>query len=429
MNETPKSERIHIGIFGRRNAGKSSLINAITGQDLAVVSPIKGTTTDPVAKAMELAPIGAVVLIDTPGIDDVGELGELRVKRTQEVLRKSDLALLVVDVNMGFSEHEEEMLRLFEEKEVPFLIVMNKVDLSSDSSDEANKPISQDINQGYTITAKSTQHHGENANDSAKCTTTYVSAHSGHNIYTLKEQIAVLYTASLAAKKAQTTKLVSDLVSPGDMVVLVVPIDKAAPKGRLILPQQQVIRDLIDVGAIPIITRDHEYLKTLQELNNPPALVITDSQVFAYVSKHTPSAIRLTSFSILMARYKGVLHSAMAGARILDHLKDGDRILIAEGCTHHRQCEDIGTVKLPNWIRQYTKCEPQFDFCAGNDFPEDLSGYKVIIHCGACMLNEKEMRHRKTAAAHANIPMTNYGIAISHMQGILERTAKWLPFD
>ena len=378
QKDTPRSERLHIGIFGRRNAGKSSLLNAITGQEIAVVSEVKGTTTDPVYKAMELLPIGPVVLIDTPGIDDVGDLGARRIEKTKQILRKTDLALLVVDASEGLTDAERELTQLFEKSGVKYLTVYNGSTPSADGI----------------------------------C----VNAMTGENIESLKETIAQIGTTD-----TDTRHLVADLLSPGDFLVLVTPIDESAPKGRLILPQQQVIRDVLDANAVPILTQTDGLADTLQNLRTPPRLVITDSQVFGQAAKHTPADIPLTSFSILMARYKGVLAEAVRGAKVLDTIHDGDQILIAEGCTHHRQCEDIGTVKLPRWIEAHTGAKPLYTFISGGDFPGDLSPYKLIIHCGGCMLNTREMHYRGHTATEANVPMTNYGIAISHMQGILAR--------
>ena len=392
MNETPSGERIHIGFFGRRNAGKSSLVNAVTGQDLSIVSEVRGTTTDPVSKSMELLPLGPVVIIDTPGIDDEGELGIKRIGKSRQVLNKTDIAILVVDAVTGTGGWEEEMIRLFEKKEIPYLVVYNKADLC-----ESNL---------------------QSAADQHKI---YVSAKTGFGIHDLKERMARLVSTGGSEKH-----LVADLVNPLDIVVLVVPIDKAAPKGRLILPQQQVIRDLLDTGAMPIVCRESELTETLNSLKKKPSLVITDSQVFPLVDRLTPKDIRLTSFSILFARYKGNLTQAVQGARAFNTIEDGDKILISEGCTHHRQCGDIGTEKLPNWIREYTKKQPEFHFTSGTEFPEDVSEYKLIVHCGGCMLNEREMRSRLRSAADQDIPMTNYGIAIAYMKGILERSVECL---
>ncbi len=385
LNDTPRGERLHIGIFGKRNAGKSSLLNALTGQYSAVVSNIKGTTTDPVYKAMELLPLGPVVLIDTPGIDDFGELGSLRMEKTREILRKTDIALLVIDAREAVAEDEKRLIRIFEETGVKYLIVYNKSDISQ------NKPMD------------------------ALC----VSAETGENIEALKEQIA-----RLDVSDTEKRRLIADLLAPGDMVVLVTPIDEAAPKGRLILPQQQVIRDALEAGAASVVTQPEGLSGVLQRLNSLPKLVVTDSQAFERVSKETPKDVWLTSFSILMARYKGVLEQAVCGAKALDTIKDGDRILISEGCTHKRQCGDIGTVKLPRWIEKHTCAKPVYEFTSGGEFPKDLSAYKVIIHCGGCMLNAREMQYRRRAAR--DVPMTNYGVAISHMRGILERCVSFL---
>lgn len=386
LNNVPSAERIHIGIFGKRNAGKSSIINAITGQDLAIVSDIKGTTTDPVQKAMELLPLGPVVLIDTPGLDDEGELGALRIRRTYQMLNKTDIAMLVIDGNVGISGEDEQILKRIQEKEIPYIVVFNKMDLVCDVSAEEKKVM-------------------------------YVSAKTGMNIPELKEALAGLATTEEAQKK-----IVGDLLKPLDFVVLVVPIDGAAPKGRLILPQQQTIRDILDAGAVSIVVKDTELEETLAKLQTKPAMVITDSQAFGEVSKLVPNDILLTSFSILFARYKGDLKTVVQGARSLKQLQDGDTVLISEGCTHHRQCDDIGSVKIPRMVKAYTKKEIQFAFTSGTEFPDDLSSYKLIIHCGGCMLNEREMKYRLKCAEDQGVPITNYGIAIAQMKGILERS-------
>lgn len=385
LNSTPASERIHIGIFGKRNAGKSSIINAITGQNLAIVSDVKGTTTDPVLKAMELLPLGPVVMIDTPGLDDEGKLGKLRIQKAYQMLNKTDLAILVVDSSLGMTKEDMDILERIQAKEIPYLIVMNKCDLLEDL-----------IGLPEAI---------------------YVSAKDGKNIHELKEQIAIK-----AKREENERKIVGDLLKPLDFVVLVVPIDSSAPKGRLILPQQQTIRDILDSNAVSIVVKDTELEETLKKMEQPPALVITDSQAFAQVSKMVPREIPLTSFSILFARYKGDLQTVAKGAYAIDALEDGDTILISEGCTHHRQCEDIGTVKLPRLIKKHTGKDVHFEFTSGTEFPLDLSKYKMIIHCGACMLNEREMKYRLKCAQDAGIPMTNYGIAIAHMTGILKRS-------
>ncbi len=389
LNQTPASERIHIGFFGRRNAGKSSVMNAVTGQNLAVVSDVKGTTTDPVYKTMELLPLGPVMVIDTPGIDDEGELGKLRVTKSRQVLNKTDLAILVVDGTEGMMQEDLEMKDLFEKKNIPYLIVFNKTDLNKTTEHQAN--------------------------------IVYVSALTGEGIQELKEKIGTMKKADLERD------LLEGLVKPGDMVILVTPIDKAAPKGRLILPQQMTIRALLDHGCMTMVVRDTELADALAKVGRKPDLVITDSQAFGKVSKIVPREIPLTSFSILMARYKGDLEQVISGVSMLDHLEDGDKILISEGCTHHRQCNDIGTVKLPGWIKDYVQKEIEFHFTSGTEFPEDLSPYKMIVHCGACMLNEREMKYRQAWAKDQKIAMTNYGILIAHVHGILKRSVEPFP--
>lgn len=402
MNETPSADRVHIGFFGRRNAGKSSIVNKVTGQELAVVSDVKGTTTDPVSKAMELLPMGPVVIIDTPGIDDEGYLGELRVLKAKQVLNRVDVAVLIVDATVGKTSVDEELIRIFKEKEIPYLVVYNKADLLK----------TKDGNQ-----FSSENKLNQNAEQSI-----YASAVTGQNIYELKERIA-----SLAVTDELKLRLVGDLLEPSDFAILVVPIDKAAPKGRLILPQQQTIRDVLEAGAAAIVIKEDELSNTLEILGKKPKLVITDSQVFAKVSKETPEDIWLTSFSILFARFKGNLKTAVAGAAAIDRLKDGDKILISEGCTHHSQCDDIGTVKLPRWIRNYTGKDLEFEYSSGREFPEDVTKYSLIVHCGGCMLNEREMRYRQKCALDQEIPITNYGIAIAYMQGILKRCVEMFP--
>lgn len=386
LNDTPAGNRIQIGFFGRRNAGKSSLVNAVTGQQLSVVSEYKGTTTDPVYKAMELLPLGPVMIIDTPGMDDEGELGELRIEKTKQVLRKIDIAILVVDGNVGLTPIEEEFVAMLKARKVPYIIVYNKADIAVEKDMQGEPGI-------------------------------WVSAVTKQGITELKEKIA-----HLVKVEDSRFQIVGDLLHPLDFVVLVIPIDSAAPKGRLILPQQQVIRDILEAGAIPVVTRDTELRQTLKRLGTKPYMVITDSQAFKQVAACTPDDIYLTSFSILMARWKGFLSTAVQGVGVLSQIKDGDKILIAEGCTHHRQCEDIGTVKLPQWIRSYTGREPEFVFCSGTEFPEDPHAFKLVVHCGGCMLNEKEMRYRMQTAVAQQIPFTNYGILIAHMNGILERS-------
>lgn len=390
LNETPSGERVHIAFFGKRNAGKSSLINAIAGQSLSIVSPVKGTTTDPVYKAMELLPAGPVMLVDTPGLDDEGELGMARVAKARQILQKTDLAILVIDAAIGKSAEDEALLDDIRSRGLPWLTVYNKADLAPMTS------------------------LGENE--------IAVSAENGQNIPALKERIAQLASGEVSDKR-----LVADLVSPLDLVVLVVPIDAAAPKGRLILPQQQTIRDLLEAGAITTVVRDSELAKTLECLHGQVKLVITDSQAFRQVSSIVPDEVLLTSFSILFARYKGDLAGLVRGAKALDQLRQGDKVLISEGCTHHRQCGDIGTEKLPRWLRQHAGCEPQFVFSSGREFPDHLSDFKLIIHCGGCMLNEREMQRRLRQAAAAGVPMTNYGISIAYMQGILERSLRPFP--
>ena len=397
LNDKISAERVHIGFFGLRNAGKSSVVNAVTGQSLSLVSETKGTTTDPVQKAMELLPIGPVVIIDTPGIDDVGTLGEMRVKRAMQVLDKTDIAILVVDAEKGLQQADQELLKLFEKKKIPHITVYNKSDLLA--------------------TVPSLPEKLQEKNDAI-----YVSAKSGDQIYELKEQIGAL--AKAASAKANEKRIVADLIQPEDVVVLVVPIDSAAPKGRLILPQQQTIRDVLESGAISVVTRETELPQTLRALGKKPALVITDSQAFQKVNADTPADVPLTSFSILFARYKGDLKEAVHGAAQLDKLQNGDTVLISEGCTHHRQCGDIGTVKLPNWIRNYTGKELSFEFTSGGEFPDDLSPYALVVHCGGCMLNDREMKARIARAVAQNVPITNYGICIAQVHGILKRSVE-----
>ena len=398
MNETPSANRVHIGIFGRRNAGKSSLINAVTGQGLAIVSDQKGTTTDPVSKAMELLPLGPVVLIDTPGLDDEGELGEKRVAKTYQVLNKVDLAVLVVDAaeadKAGLEAVERPLLRLFAKKKLPFLIAVNKAEL-------LDKKERETIAKFFEKEAR----------------LLFVSAKTGQNIHSLKDCIAAMVPAEDMRKK-----IVGDLLSPHDIAVLVVPIDSAAPKGRLILPQQQVIRDCLEAGAVPVVARDTELAAALDALAGKPKLIITDSQAFGRVSQDTPPDVYLTSFSILFARYKGNLWQQVNGAEAIRSLKNQDMVLISEGCTHHRQCEDIGTVKLPRFLQQFTGKELSFSFTSGGQFPEDLSKFALIVHCGGCTLNEREMKYRLECAKEQNVPMTNYGVALAYMHGILDRS-------
>lgn len=398
LNATPSSERVHIGIFGKRNAGKSSLINAITGQNLAIVSEAKGTTTDPVYKAMELLPLGPVMIIDTPGIDDEGVLGSLRIQKAYQVLNKTDIALVIIDAAVGPSAEDLRLIKRINTKKIPLLIVINKCETINEDKKTAYQAL---LSNGKLL---------------------FVSAEQKLNIFELKEAIA--QTVPADENKAQ---IVADLLSPSDFVVLVVPIDSAAPKGRLILPQQQTIRDILEADAAAIVVKENELTNTLQNLGKRPKLVITDSQVFKKVAAETPADILLTSFSILFARYKGNLQTAVQGVTALDSLEDGDKILIGEGCTHHRQCDDIGTVKLPRWIKEYTGKNPEFIFTSGTEFPLNLSPYKMIIHCGACMLNVREMQYRIKCAADQNIPFTNYGITIAYINGILKRTVEPFP--
>lgn len=392
LNQTPSANRTHIGIFGKRNAGKSSLINAITGQNYAIVSDVLGTTTDPVLKSMELLPLGPVVIIDTPGLDDEGTLGALRIQKAYQILNKTDIAVLVIDASFGVTKEDSEILKRIHEKEIPCVIVVNKSDICPNCNLE-DLPLPD--------------------SDSA----ILVSSKTGEHIHELKELLA-----QQASQDTIQKSIVADLLNPLDFVVLVVPIDSAAPKGRLILPQQQTIRDILEAKASAIVVQETELAETLTSLGKKPKMVITDSQVFKKVSAVTPDDILLTSFSILFARYKGNLKTLVDGASALDSLKDGDRILISEGCTHHRQCDDIGTVKLPNWIRNYTKKEIEFEFTSGTEFPLDLSSYKMIVHCGGCMLNEREMKYRLKCAEDAKIPITNYGTCIAYINGILNRS-------
>ena len=389
MNETPSAQRIHIGFFGCRNAGKSSLVNAVTGQALAIVSDVKGTTTDPVYKAMELLPLGPVVIIDTPGFDDEGQLGQLRVQRATDALNRCDMAVLVVDATRGMRPEDEQLAGLMRARSLPFIVAWNKSDLPgavpAPESDVA------------------------------------VSAETGLNIVELKEALA----HSMPDKRAAGP--VEGLLAPGDVAVLVCPIDASAPKGRIILPQQQVIRDLLDMGAMALVTKETELAGSLERLTAPPALVITDSQAFREVGRIVPDAVPLTSFSILMARCKGFLRAAVAGVGAIDRLQDGDRILMAEGCTHHRQCNDIGTVKIPNWLRAHTGRDLIIETCTGRDFLDDLRRYRLVIHCGGCMLTETVVQYRLKQAQAQGVPFTNYGIVISRITGTLERSLRVFP--
>ena len=423
LNHTPTANRTHIGIFGKRNAGKSSLINVLTGQDIAIVSDTKGTTTDPVYKAMELLPLGPVVMIDTPGLDDLGELGQLRIQKAYEVLDKTDLALLVVDVISGITTQDKVILTQIQKKQIPHILVYNKGDLLSTSN--TSKP-----SANVLLDSSSINRPEPSANNLPDCSALpqapnhqlTVSSTTGENIRALKELIA-----TLAKEETAPIPLVRDLIAPGDFIILVTPIDESAPKGRLILPQQQMIRDILEGDANAIVLKETELEATLAALKKTPTLVITDSQIFGYVDERVPREIPLTSFSILFARHKGILKTAVTGAFALDNLKDGDQVLISEGCTHHRQCNDIGTVKLPKWIAEYTNKQLTFAFTSGAQFPIDLSGYACIVHCGGCMLNEREVKYRTQIAKEQGIPMTNYGTAIAKMHGILERSIE--PFQ
>ncbi|MCR5508729.1 MAG: [FeFe] hydrogenase H-cluster maturation GTPase HydF [Lachnospiraceae bacterium] len=395
LNDTPSSERLNIGFFGMRNAGKSSLINSIAGQQVSLVSDIGGTTTDPVNKTMELLPLGPVILTDTPGFDDSGALGDLRVKRTLEVLKVCDAAVFVTE-NDTFGNDELKLIGIIKERDIPFFIVRNKADICPDKTGDILKALNSQApgSMGVFI----------------------VSTHEGTGINELKESLA-----SSLEGTAKKIRYVADLISPSDTVVLVIPIDSSAPKGRLILPQQLALRDILDAGGVCVVTGVERLTKTLDSLKVPPALVVTDSQVFSKVMDLVPDEIKLTSFSILMARYKGFLDTAVRGASAIDGLCDGARVLISEGCTHHRQCGDIGTVKLPGWIRKHTGCDIDFSFTQGHGFPDRVEGYDLVIHCGGCMLNDREIRERMELSERSGVPFTNYGIAIAHMNGILKR--------
>jgi [FeFe] hydrogenase H-cluster maturation GTPase HydF len=399
LNSTPQSVRVHIGLFGKRNAGKSSIINAITNQEAAIVSDIAGTTTDPVFRPMEILPIGPCVLIDTAGLDDVGELGELRINKSLDILSKTDIALLIVDSGMGISSEDLSLIESFKSKNIPYILVLNKVDKLKDKS--------------QILT---------NINKSTDAPIVSVSATQKTGIENLKQEII-----NVMPKGIDEFKLVSDLIEPDDFVILVIPIDKAAPKGRLILPQQQVVRDILDSGAIAIITKEDNLVHTLSNLSKKPKIVITDSQVFERVDKDTPCDIALTSFSILFARAKGDLDELISGAHAIDNLKDGDKILIAEGCTHHRQTDDIGTFKIPNMIKQRTKKDLTFDFSSGISFGHDLSEYSLVVHCGGCMMNRSAMLSRIQKSKDTGVPIVNYGVLMAYAKGILDRTLE--PFE
>ncbi|MBR5485960.1 MAG: [Oscillospiraceae bacterium] len=398
LNSTPSADRLHIGLFGKRNAGKSSVINAVTNQEIAIVSDIKGTTTDPVYKAMELLPIGPVMIIDTPGLDDEGELGARRIEKTHQVLNKTDLAVLVIDCTIGMTDMEQQLIKLFKEKTIPYVIVYNKFDLFKEQFPEKAATVNPTNNE------------------------VYVSAQTGENIEALKNMLPLF-----VPDDESDLRIIGDMLAPGDVVVLVVPIDSAAPKGRLILPQQQTIRDIMDAGAIAVVTKDTELRQTLASLSKKPRMVITDSQVFAKVSADTPDDIPLTSFSILFGRYKGNMVDLIAGVNAVNKLKDNDKILISEGCTHHRQCEDIGTVKIPRWLKQHTGKNLQIVTSSGTSFPRDLSDYALVVHCGGCVLNRREMQHRIQLVKQHNVPIVNYGILISYLQGILHRSVQPFP--
>lgn len=406
LNSIPSAERIHIGIFGRRNAGKSSLINAMTGQNLSIVSQVEGTTTDPVLKSMELLPLGPVVLIDTPGIDDEGELGRLRVSRSYQMLNKSDAAILVLDSRFGMTDQDSALLGRIQKKGIPCLVALNQCDLLNKGQvDEVCGQVEGELEKLYPA--------GHLPPVLA------VSASGGDNIWELKELLA-----RLIPEEQQERKLVGDLLVPGKLTILVIPIDKAAPKGRLILPQQQTIRDILESGGTAVVVRNTELPHTLKQLEGKIGLVITDSQAFEEVAEAVPREIPLTSFSILFARYKGELEPLLLGAEAIGQLKDGDRVLISEGCTHHRQCNDIGTVKIPGWLSAYTGKKLEFSFASGGDFPENLRDFRLIVHCGGCMLNAREMHYRIACAEDAGIPITNYGMLIARLKGILQRSTE-----
>ncbi len=430
LNDTPSANRTHIGFFGRRNAGKSSIVNAVTGQDLSVVSDTKGTTTDPVYKSMELLPLGPVVIIDTPGFDDEGELGELRVKKTRQVLNKSDIAILVVDATCGLCDTDRQLISLFNAKELPYIIAYNKADLldtvastdhntNQNTDDQLTKSAVASVPDASSQTAEAVDSNRTAADTHNTIT---VSAAKGLHIHELKELIG-----HLVQDESQNKRLVGDLLKPNDFVILVTPIDESAPKGRMILPQQQAIRDILDADATAIVVKEFQYQETLKNIGKKPAMVITDSQVFDKISKETPEYITLTSFSILMARYKGLLADAVKGVSAVRNLQDGDTVLIAEGCTHHRQCNDIGTVKLPRWLKKFTGKDLNIVTASGTEFPEDLSPYSLIIHCGGCMLNEREVRYRTKCASDQNVSITNYGVLIAYINGIFDRGLSLFP--
>lgn len=390
LNATPSSERLHIAFFGCRNVGKSSIVNAVTGQELSVVSDVKGTTTDPVSKSMEILPLGPVVIVDTPGFDDAGALGELRVRRTKQILNKADIAVLVADAATGMNEYDRQLLDIFAEKQIPHIVAFNKSDLLQEQLRDVKDAL-------------------------------YVSAVSGYHINELKEKIGSL------APKDNGRLIIGDMLNMGDSVILVCPIDESAPKGRMILPQQQTIRDVLDANAFALVTKETELAAALDSFKNPPRLVITDSQALGIVSKIVPEEVPLTTFSILMARYKGFLETAVRGIAAAKELKEGDKILMAEGCTHHRQCNDIGTVKIPRMLQKYCGCTLQFETCSGREFPEDLSGYAMVIHCGACMNTDRDVQYRMRCTVDQGVPFTNYGITLAQMTGTLERSLRIFP--
>ena len=431
LNSTPSAERVHIGIFGRRNAGKSSLLNALTGQNMAIVSDVKGTTTDPVSKAMELLPLGPVVMIDTPGIDDEGELGGLRVKKSYQVLNKTDLAVLVIDAALGLTPQDEALLARIRKKEIPCLVAVSQCDLAGKArTDQCLHETEERLRElGILVETaakaetgskgEGTMSRGSGVQPTPRIRLLPVSAATGENIYQMKELLA-----RMAPEENQGRRLVGDLIDPGDFVLLVVPIDKAAPKGRLILPQQQTIRDILESGASAIVVRDTELADILARLEGKVRMVITDSQAFGKVGKIVPEEIPLTSFSILFARYKGELEPLLSGIQALEGLADGDTVLISEGCTHHRQCNDIGTVKIPGWLQEYTGKQLNFRFTSGGEFPDELAEFALIVHCGGCMLNAREMRYRIACARDAQVPITNYGMLIAHVKGLLARSIR-----
>ena len=413
LNDTVRADRIHIAFFGKRNAGKSSLVNAVTNQELAIVSDVKGTTTDPVYKAMELLPLGPVVMIDTPGYDDEGELGKLRVRKADQVMNKTDIGVLVADATTGLSDEDIQLAERLTKKNIPFVIVFNKSDMVSNTTVSADnvKSTTEDEAQ-KAFNGKEVIYKNITGKD-VPCI--YVSALNKTNIHELRELIA-----SVKPENSER-RLIGDLIEPSDMIILVMPQDEAAPKGRLILPQVQMIRDILDEHGMSLCVQTEETARAIASLKEKPKLVITDSQVFKKVAEAVPEEIPLTSFSILLARYKGYLDSALKGVKAIKELKKGDKVLISEGCTHHRQCNDIGTVKIPKWLKEKLGFEVEYDTSSGTEFPEDLSAYKAVIHCGGCMLNEREITYRIKCAEDQGVPVVNYGILIAYLQGILDR--------